>query len=148
MWTWKHVEDEKQPRSPALHASLHTFSVLCDPFADQLSGTGPVLTEDFCGFDPDVPRNDKSGLNYFQLFMSDESLNQTPLLRQFGWLAGWLESQVESLIAAKETHCCWNTASLPSQAKPNHNTSLLQHLEPSTTPRVAHNTWSHEEQLA
>ncbi|MPC89109.1 hypothetical protein E2C01_084042 [Portunus trituberculatus] len=56
------------------------------------------------------------------------------------------KSTQESLNAVKETHCCWNTAP-PSQAKPQHNTSLLQHLQPSAAPRVQDNTWSHEELL-
>ena len=65
-------EDNEWPRSPALYASRHAFSLLSDPFADQRPGTVPVLTEDFSGVHPDVPRNDMSALNCFQLFMSDE----------------------------------------------------------------------------
>ncbi|MPC59410.1 hypothetical protein E2C01_053429 [Portunus trituberculatus] len=58
-------KDDEGPHSLALHAYLHTFSLLSDPFADQRPGTVPVLTEDFSGVHPDVPRNDMSALNFF-----------------------------------------------------------------------------------
>ncbi|XP_050709301.1 piggyBac transposable element-derived protein 4-like [Eriocheir sinensis] len=66
------VDDADRPRSPALPAPLHAFTLMADPFADQRPGTVPVLTEDFSGVHPDVPRNDMSALDCFELFMSDE----------------------------------------------------------------------------
>ncbi|MPC41956.1 hypothetical protein E2C01_035567 [Portunus trituberculatus] len=59
-------EDDEWPRRPALHASLHTYSLLSDSFTDQHPGTVPVLTEDLLGIHPDIPRNDTSALNCFQ----------------------------------------------------------------------------------
>ena len=65
-------DNDEPPCCPTPHASLHTFSLLSDPFVDQRPGTFPILNEDFSGVHPDVPRNDMSALNCFQLFMSGE----------------------------------------------------------------------------
>ena len=56
------------------------FLLLSDPFVDQRPGTFPILNEDFSGVHPDVPRNDMSALNCFQLFMSGEVVELLCLL--------------------------------------------------------------------